>query len=94
LSCNTDGACERLDQIAATIPVTPELVYARAILLQRPTLVATRLGRQTSHMRLVIWLAVPVGVLVAAAGLTVILSWSSGSGFCATWLAMLEAGCK
>jgi hypothetical protein len=45
-------------------------------------------------MRLVIWLAVPVGVLVAAAGLTIILSWSSGSGFCSTWLAMLEASCK
>jgi uncharacterized membrane protein len=45
-------------------------------------------------MRLVIWLAVPVGVLVAAVGVTVILEMASGSGYCGTWLSILAANCR
>jgi len=44
-------------------------------------------------MRLVIWLGVPVGLLLVAASVTVILEMAHGTGYCATWLSILAPDC-
>jgi len=44
-------------------------------------------------MKLVIWLAVPIGLLLLAATVTVIVEMASGSGYCHTWLAFLSPDC-
>jgi uncharacterized membrane protein len=45
-------------------------------------------------MRLVIWLALPVGLLLLAASVTVILAVAHGTGYCGTWLSMLTPDCR
>jgi hypothetical protein len=45
-------------------------------------------------MRLIIWLAVPVGLLLMAAGVTITLEMSRGTGYCGTWLSMLTPECR
>jgi hypothetical protein len=45
-------------------------------------------------MRLVIWLALPVGVVLAAAGVTIVLEMANGTGYCATWLSILATYCR
>ncbi|MGA8908466.1 MAG: hypothetical protein WB524_12670 [Acidobacteriaceae bacterium] len=44
-------------------------------------------------MRLVIWLAVPVGLLLLLASVTVILEMATGAGYCGTWLSILTPDC-
>ena len=36
--------------------------------------------------RIVIWLAIPVGVLSAAIFITLLLSWAWETGLCGTWM--------
>jgi hypothetical protein len=45
-------------------------------------------------MRLVIWLAVPIGLVAAAVGLTVILEMAHGGGYCGTWMAFMMPDCR
>jgi hypothetical protein len=45
-------------------------------------------------MRLVIWLALPVGILGFAVLITIILSWSQGLSFCATWMSAALPLCR
>jgi hypothetical protein len=45
-------------------------------------------------MRLIIWLAAPVAVLAAAATVTIIEAWGSGTGSCGTWLSVILPVCR
>jgi len=45
-------------------------------------------------MRLIIWLAVPVGLLALAAVVTINLEMTTGSGYCTTWLSLAFPYCR
>jgi hypothetical protein len=45
-------------------------------------------------MRVVIWLAAPVGILAFAVLITIILSWSQGGSFCSTWMSAALPLCR
>lgn len=44
-------------------------------------------------MRLAIWLAIPVGLFIAAIGITVILAMANGTDACGTWMAVMMPNC-
>lgn len=44
-------------------------------------------------MRLVIRLALPVGLVVGAAGVTMAVHLASGTSYCATWLSAIMPYC-
>ncbi|MGA3400005.1 MAG: hypothetical protein ABSC95_12365 [Acetobacteraceae bacterium] len=44
-------------------------------------------------MRLIIWLALPVGLLIGAAGVTIVYEMANGMGHCATWLSIVMPYC-
>jgi hypothetical protein len=45
-------------------------------------------------MRLIIWLAVPVGLLAAAAFFTIVVSMGNATGLCGTWLTPMLPYCR
>ncbi len=50
-------------------------------------------GEGETIMKLVIWLALPIGVLALAATVTMIVQMANGSSYCHTWLAFLSPAC-
>jgi hypothetical protein len=44
-------------------------------------------------MRIVIMLALPVGILLTFVTVTILLSWVSGTGLCGTWMAPVLPYC-
>jgi hypothetical protein len=44
-------------------------------------------------MRLIIWLALPMGLLIGAVGVTVVVEMANGMDHCATWLAAVLPYC-
>jgi hypothetical protein len=45
-------------------------------------------------VRWVIWLALPVGILIAAAGITAVLGMAGATDSCGSWLASLMPYCR
>lgn len=44
-------------------------------------------------MRLMIWLALPIGMLAAVTSLTVLMAMAGGRGYCGTWLSVILPYC-
>lgn len=45
-------------------------------------------------MRLIIWLAVPVGGVAAIATATILAAWAGGTDLCGTWLSIVLPFCR
>jgi hypothetical protein len=45
-------------------------------------------------MRLIVWLAVPIGVIAAIATATIMVAWAGGAGLCDTWLSIILPYCR